>query len=149
MNSPSHVAQRSSTIDLRPRYSECDPMGVVHHAAYIPWLEMGRTELLRDSGMTYAALEEQDVLLVVVDLQVKYRASARYDQPLQLTTTLVQSSRVKIEHAYELRRVEASTAPEAWPILLIASTTLARVDRQGKVQALPDWLANIPRLPAG
>lgn len=149
MNPPGHVARRSSTIDLRPRYSECDPMGVVHHAAYIPWLEMGRTELLRDSGMTYAALEEQDVLLVVVDLQVKYRASARYDQSLQLTTTLVQSSRVKIEHAYELRRVEASMSPDTWPILLIASTTLARVDRQGKVQALPDWLGNIPRLLAG
>jgi acyl-CoA thioester hydrolase len=141
-----NVAARACTIDLRPRYNECDPMGVVHHAAYIPWLEMGRTELLRTSGMTYAALEAQDVLLVVVDLQVKYRASARYDQPLQLTTTLVQSSRVKIEHAYELRAADSAAPPDSWPILLIASTTLARVDRQGKVQALPDWLANIPKM---
>jgi acyl-CoA thioester hydrolase len=145
MTLPAITAQRSCTIELRPRYCECDPMGVVHHAAYIPWLEMGRTELLRTSGMTYAAMEEQDVLLVVVDLQVKYRASAKYDQLVQLTTRLVQSSRVKIEHDYELRLVVEGQPLEAWPMLLVASTTLARVDRQGKVQALPEWLANIPK----
>ena len=77
-------------------------MGVAHHASYIPWLEMGRTELLRDSGITYAQLEAAGTLLVIVRLDVRYRRPCRYDDLLEIRTRWVGGSRVKIEHEYEV-----------------------------------------------
>jgi len=52
--SPARPVPLEGRVRVRVRYCECDPMGVVHHAAFIPWLEMGRTELLRDAGVSYA-----------------------------------------------------------------------------------------------
>ena len=133
------------TLSLRPRYNECDPMGVVHHAAYVPWLEMGRTELLRVGGLSYAQLEAMGVLLAIVDLQVKYKRSARYDDQLELITTVTGGSRVKIVHGYELRLVQPAVPDGHWHgeavTILTATTTLACIDRSGRPQALPDWLA--------
>jgi len=123
-------------------------MGVVHHASYIPWLEMGRTELLRDGGLSYAQLEAQGVLLVIVKLDVKYRRPARYDDLLEVRTKLTGSSRVKLEHSYQIALLRSAAAPMSQPpttgddapVLLVATTTLACVDRQGVPQALPEWL---------
>ena len=112
------------------RYAECDPMGVAHHTAYPVWLEMGRTELLRDAGATYRALEDAGILLVVVTLSIRYRRPAKYDDMLTLITRLAGTSKVKIEHEYELRRGDE--------ILATAETTLACVDRSGKAQPIPD-----------
>ena len=75
-----HSPPTSGTLQLRVRYVECDPMGVVHHSSYLPWMEMGRTELLRDVGMSYAALETAGVFLVVTKVEVKYRRPLRYDR---------------------------------------------------------------------
>lgn len=116
-------------IEIRVRYAECDPMGVAHHTAYPVWLEMGRTELLRQHGVTYRELEEQGFLLVVVSLTVRYRRPAKYDDVLTLVTRLSGSSHVKIEHEYELRRGDE--------VLATAHTTLACVNRAGKAQPIP------------
>jgi acyl-CoA thioester hydrolase len=132
-------------------------MGVVHHASYIPWLEMGRTELLRSSGLSYAKLEAQGVLLVIVKLDVKYRRPARYDDLLEVRTRVTGGSRVKIEHAYEIALLAPAAAPDDVhatepadaPIILVATTTLACVDRQGIPQPLPAWLAHGLTPPAG
>ena len=75
-------------LDIRVRYAECDPMGVVHHTVYPVWFEMGRTELLRATGASYREFEEQGLFLVVVRLDVRYRQPARYDDELQLHTRL-------------------------------------------------------------
>ena len=78
-------------IEVRARYPECDPMGVVHHTVYPVWFEMGRTELLRSVGGSYRDLEEAGALLAVTRLEVRYRAPARYDggkQGLQMDHTL-------------------------------------------------------------
>lgn len=130
------------SLTFRPRYNECDPMGIVHHAAYIPWLEIGRTELLRAAGLSYAQLEAQGVLLAIIDLQVKYKASARYDDVLQLHTRVTGGSRVKLVHEYTLTLLHPATGPalDEPRTLLTASTTLACIDRAGRPQALPDWL---------
>lgn len=125
---------------VRARYSECDPMGVVHHAAYIPWLELGRTELLRQTGVSYAELERQGVLLVVVRLSCRYKRPARYDDEIEVRTTVTGGGRVKIEHAYELVR-EPDGAAET---VLTAQTTLGCVDRAGRPRELPAWLV-VPR----
>ncbi len=147
---PAQPLPRVHTLRFRPRYNECDPMGVVHHAAYVPWLEIGRTDLLRAGGMTYAHLEALGVLLAIVSVHVKYKRPARYDDLLELTTTVVGGSRVKIEHAYELRLVEPAITPHnhpdptllpgEMPLLVTACTTLACIDRAGRPQALPEWL---------
>ena len=89
-------------IEIRVRYAEVDQMGVVHHSRYLEYFEMGRTELLRSTGVSYAQLEADGVLLVVVKASVNYSAPARYDDVLVLTTTLERVGQVKIDHSYEL-----------------------------------------------
>lgn len=114
-------------------------MGVAHHGSYVPWLEMARTELLRTSGVSYAQLEAAGVFLVVAKLGVVYRRPVLYDDVVEIACTVQGGGRVKIDHTYEIAVVEragmACTEPAA-----SASTTLACVDRDGRVTPLPDWL---------
>jgi acyl-CoA thioester hydrolase len=126
---------QSIATEIRVRYSECDPMGVAHHAAYPVWLEIGRTELLRAAhpgGLTYRDLEARGILLAVVALNIRYKRPARYDDLLTLHTRLVSAGHVKIEHEYEL------TCDGI--VLATASTTLACLDREGKPCELPQEL---------
>lgn len=141
---------------MRVRYCECDPMGVAHHAAYIPWLEMGRTELLREGGVSYAELEAAGVFLVIVKLECSYRRPAYYDDLLEVRTRVVGGgSRVKIRHEYEVVRAE-SAAPAGvsggtgleqrrtpGEVLMTGSSLLACVDRSGRPTAMPDWLVAV------
>ena len=83
----SSLPRVQGSIDIRVRYCECDPMGVVHHTVYPVWFEMGRTELLRSTGRTYRDMEAQNMLLAVVKLEVVYKQPARYDEVVQLRTT--------------------------------------------------------------
>lgn len=119
----------SLELPLRVRYVECDPMGVAHHSAYPVWLEMARTELLRARGAVYRQLEERGVLFVVARLEVRYRRPARYDDQLTIAVSVAPSAGVKIEHAYEVRR--------GAELLATAKTTLACVDRDGRLQPVP------------
>ena len=137
---PSAPVPREGTVKLRVRYCECDPMKVVHHAAYIPWLEIGRTEILRGTGVTYAAMEAAGSFLVIVKLEAKYRRPVLYDDLVEIRTRVSGGSRVKIEHEYEVVVVERHGEP-ADISACIAATTLACVDTQGRPQELPDWLA--------
>jgi acyl-CoA thioester hydrolase len=124
----------SGEISIRVRYAETDRMGLLHHANYLVYFEQGRTELLRSMGYAYRDLEDQGYLLVLTKLEIKYRSPARYDDLLTLRTTVVRSTAVRIDHRYELLRDRA--------ILAEGTSTLACVDREGKVQALPDFLRN-------
>ena len=119
-------------IRIRPRYSECDPMGVVHHTVYPIWFEMGRTELLRMTGVSYRELEEQDILLAVVRLDVRYRSPARYDEELELETELKSVGRVKVVHEYRLKR--------AGDLLVTGTTTLACLNRDGTPRLIPELM---------
>ncbi len=120
-------------IEIRVRYSECDPMGVAHHTAYPVWFEMGRTELLRAArGLRYRDLEAQGVFLAVVKLDVRYKRPARYDDVLALETTMTRSGRAKLEHAYELFRDGVRLAT--------GSTTLVCLDSDGRPRPIPDGL---------
>lgn len=135
---PSAVPATSGEVTLRVRYCECDPMGVVHHAAYVPWLEMGRTELLRTAGVSYAELESAGVFLVIVKLECRYKRPARYDDIITVCTRVRGASRVKIDHEYEVVRQLGSGERE---VCCTAATTLACVDGQGHVRQLPAWLS--------
>lgn len=116
-------------------------MGVAHHASYVPWLEIGRTELLRSTGVSYRTLESHGVFLVIVKLDVRYRRPIRYDDVVEVRTKVVGGSRVKIEHEYELAVVERDGKATDEPVAA-AYTTLACVDGAGKIRELPAWLAS-------
>ena len=121
-----------TTIELRVRYAECDPMGVAHHSAYPVWFEMARTELLRQAGSVYAQLEADGLFIVVARLAVNYHRPARYDDVLKVTAALRRSSAAKIEHDYEIHRGAER--------LCTGSTVLACVDGAGRVQPVPEAL---------
>ncbi|MBM4110533.1 MAG: acyl-CoA thioesterase [Phycisphaerae bacterium] len=124
-----------ASIDLpvRVRYVECDPMGVVHHTVYPVWFEMARTELLRSKGGSYRAMEEAGMMLAVVRLEARYRAPARYDDLLTVHCELLASGPVKIEHRYRVTRDGT--------LLVEGATTLACINRDGKLQSVPADLA--------
>jgi acyl-CoA thioester hydrolase len=119
-------------LEIRVRYTECDPMGVAHHTAYPVWFEMGRTELLRDDRISYRDLETQGFLIAVVKLNVQYKRPARYDDLLSLETSITDRGRATIEHAYQLHRDGV--------LLTTATTTVVCVDRDGRPQPLPEVL---------
>lgn len=77
------------TSTLRVRYAETDAMGVVHHAAYVPWFEVGRVNLLRAAGCPYGDIEARGLLVVLSDLQVRYRSPARFDDEVVIETQLI------------------------------------------------------------
>ena len=111
---------------LRPR-----PIGwgSLHHANYIVYFEQGRTELLRKRGMTYRDMETRATLLVIIDLDCKFKRPAYYDDLLTLRTSVERVTHVKIVHKHEVFRDGV--------LLAEGHTTLACVDRQGRPQALP------------
>lgn len=120
------------TITIRVRYPEVDGMGFVHHSRFLQYFEMGRVELLRSLGYSYADLEREDVLFVVVRVDCRYKAPARYDEELALTTRVVKQTHVRIDHTYELKR--------GGTVLAEATTTIACVDREGNLRQIPEAL---------
>ena len=116
-------------ITFRVRYPECDPMNVVHHSRFFQYFEMGRVELLRASGISYAQLEMEGILFAVVKVECRYRSPARYDDQLTLTTRIVRQTHVRIDHAYVLKRDNT--------VIAEAATTIACVDRQGNLREIP------------
>lgn len=119
-------------IEIRVRYQETDAMGILHHANYFTYFEIGRTEMLRQGGRDYRSLEAEGTFMVVVRIACRYHRPAKYDDLLTLRTTLERVSAAKIEHSYQLRRGQELIAE--------GTSTLACVDSQGKVQRVPDWL---------
>jgi acyl-CoA thioester hydrolase len=120
----------SCDLSLRVRYAESDPMGYLHHSKYFEYFEMGRTELLRQAGFRYRDLEERGVLFVVAKVECRFLAPARYDDELVLTTRIDRMTRARIDHSYTLRRENA--------VLCEAKTTLACVNREGRLIPIPD-----------
>ncbi len=122
------------TITIRVRYPEADAMGYLHHSRYLQYFEMGRIEVLRSLGFSYAELEKMGIFFVVVKVQVTFKAPARFDDELQLTTTVTKQTHVRYDHSYELRR--GST------LLAEGSTTIACVGPDGQIIAIPEALQN-------
>lgn len=107
-------------------------MGLLHHANYFTYFEMGRTELLRASGGNYRRMEEDGIFAVVVKAQCSYHKPARYDDVLKIRTVVKRITPAKIEHEYYVTRDGQRLAT--------AQISLALVDRQGQVIQVPAWL---------
>ena len=119
-------------IEIRVRYQETDGQGRVHHANYLTWFELGRVELLRASVHSYRELEEAGIFLVVAEVTVRYFLPAFFDDVLRLRTTAVRAKGARIEHHYEIFRGDE--------LLAEGETTVACIDRSGRVARLPEWL---------
>jgi acyl-CoA thioester hydrolase len=120
-------------LTIRVRYAETDRMGLLHHANYFVYFEMGRTELLRAKGLSYRDVEDAGHFLVLVEIGCKFKRPAYYDDLLTLRTTLAKVTHVKIVHEYQLFRDGV--------LLAEGHSTLACVDREGKPQPLPEMLS--------
>ena len=91
----------TTTNKLRVRYAETDQMGVVYHANYAIYFEVGRTEMFRQIGLPYAKMEENGIMLPLIDLHCNYKQSAKYDDELTIVTTLEEMPNVKIKFNYK------------------------------------------------
>jgi acyl-CoA thioester hydrolase len=117
---------------IRVRYAETDQMGVVYHANYFVWFEVGRVELCRQLGLEYATMEtEDDSFIVVAKASCRYKRPARFDELLTVRTRVAEWQRRTIRFAYE---VFNQTSGE----LIAAGETLHVIcDRLGRPKSLP------------
>ena len=123
-----------TTTTLRVRYGETDKMGIVYYGNYATYLEQGRTEWLRDIGSSYKWMEDNGIHLPVVELSVKYKAPARYDDVLTVTTTLKKIPTYSIEFTYEIHNQEGQ-------LLITGETSLVFVNSiTNKLQRAPNYL---------
>src|SRR5437870_12594131 len=81
---------------FRVRYAETDAMGIAHHSSFVVWMEMGRTEFMRAHGFTYRELEAMGVMMPVLELNMRYKQPAYYDDELRVTTWVEELSRVRL-----------------------------------------------------
>jgi acyl-CoA thioester hydrolase len=106
------------------RYAETDMMGVVYHANYLPWFEVGRTTLLKEMGLSYRQLETDGYRLPVLEVSAKFSRPAVYDDTLTIVTTLREKPLLRIRLEYEVRRGE--------DLLATGFTVHAFIDREGR-----------------
>jgi acyl-CoA thioester hydrolase len=118
-------------IQFRVRYGETDRMGVVYHAEYLAWCEMGRTEYIRSRGMSYADMERRGVPLVVAEASIRYHAPARYDDMIRVSTVLSELGSRGLTFDYVITNAESGQR------LASASTTLVALDATGKAVTIP------------
>jgi len=119
-------------IEIEVRYYETDGQGVVHHANYLPYFELARVKMLQQMGYDYAELEREGIFLVVHSIQCRYLLPARFGDTLRLVTEVTRATSARIDHTYQVFRDQQ--------LLVKASSTIACVSREGKLQRMPDFL---------
>jgi acyl-CoA thioester hydrolase len=122
----------SHEIEIRVRYQETDAQGHVHHANYITWFELGRTEMLRSVDRDYDALERSGVMLVVAEMNVKYYRPSHFGDVVTLRTEVVEARGARIKHRYQVTL--------KGELLAEGESVVASVDANGRARRLPDWL---------
>lgn len=125
------VTPFETSIEFRVRYAETDQMGVVYHANYLVWCEMGRTDLLRKLGASYADLERDGVFLAVADVRIRFRGSARYDERVRVRTRLSRLRSRGVSFGYVVENVEDGSR------LADAEIDLLCIDSTGRTRKLP------------
>lgn len=125
----------SHEITIRVRYHEVDGQGRVHHANYLNYFEWVRVEMLRAAGLSYKKFEEAGLMLVVSEMNIQYFLPAEFDDSLVVKCTVLSARGARIRHRYEVKRGEE--------LLVRAETTIACVDRTGRVRRLPEDLQSV------
>jgi acyl-CoA thioester hydrolase len=110
MTEVNHESLVSGQARVRVRYAETDQMGVVYHANYLVWFEVGRVELMRQCGFSYSRMEiEEGCGIAVVDARIRYKAPARYDDQLLIETRVAKVRGSVIHFRYAIMRECDST----------------------------------------
>ena len=126
-----------STAEFRVRYADTDHFGVVYYANYLNWLEAGRTEILRDNGITYADLEKQGIFAPVVKLEMEYKAPAGYDDIVVVETRIAKVGNSSVEFHYDIRRKSGNL------LLATGKTVNVFISRDRKPVRVPDEIRSI------
>ena len=126
-----------STSRLRARYVETDQMGVVHHSAYLAWMEVARTDYLRGRGLPYKELEARGYRMPVLAVEVRYLLPALYDDDILVKARLARASGVRFTFEYEVFRASDGT------LLCRARTDHAATDHEGRPKRMPKELARL------
>ena len=124
------IQQGFSETRVRVRYAETDQMGVVYHANYLVWFEVGRVEFIRQLGMDYKKMEEEDgAMIAVAEVTARYKAPARYDDELLVRTTLagVRGSIVRFRYAV-LRAEDEVLLCEGETVHVVVGSDMKRRD---------------------
>jgi len=127
------------TLDWRVSYADTDRMGVVYYANYLVLFERGRTEMLRDKGYPYKAMEDAGTYLPVVDAQIRYKAPARYDDRLTVRTRVSDLGRASITFDYQIVHAETGA------VVVEGSTKHPFVNNQWKPVRTPDFIQSLFR----
>ncbi len=117
---------RQSETLVRVRYKDTDQMGVVYYANYFVWFEVGRTDFLREFGMSYKDLEQNELFLPVIEAYCKYKNPARYDDQLKVITRLQFLQEVRLGFQYEIIQADSGE------LLVQGETAHAFVNKSGK-----------------
>ncbi|MFD0051190.1 acyl-CoA thioesterase [Actinomycetes bacterium NPDC127524] len=91
-----------SKKNIEVRYAETDQMGVVYHTNYIVWMELGRTELVKDLGFNYAEMEKDGIISPVIDVNVSYKRPVRYGETALVKTWIEHYDGIRIIYGYEI-----------------------------------------------
>jgi len=133
---------QETVSDIRVRYAETDQMGVVYHANYLVWCEIGRTDFIRRCGMSYADMERRGIRLAVTEATLRLLASARYDDLVRVTTRLASLRSRAVQFAYEIAHAGTGVRIAA------ATTTLVSITDEGRTASLaPEIRALLERGP--
>ena len=131
MTSPS--SPKAYEVRIRVRYAETDKMGVVYHANFFVWMEVGRVELMRSLGFEYRQMElEADCHLPVVDARCRYKSPAYYDEEIIIRTELRNVRGSLIHFGYAVLRQNDGT------VLAEGETTHLVVNSRMEMRTLPE-----------
>ena len=130
---------REHRSELRVRYAETDQMGVVYHANYLVWCEIGRTDYIRSLGRSYADMEADGITLAVSEATMRFVGSARYDDPIAVYTQLTALRSRAMSFGYRIEHAASGR------VLVTATTTLVALDRTGRPARLPEPVLRILR----
>jgi acyl-CoA thioester hydrolase len=131
-------ARVAGSTHVRAYFSDTDPMGVVYNGKYLTWMEIGRTELLRDRGMAYAEVEAKGISLPVTEARMRVRLPARYDDRIRIETRIGPVRTREITFFYRMYRGDR--------LLVEGRTTHVPVrKRSGRATRMPEWLLDTIR----
>ena len=136
MSEPAGVSE----ISVRVNYSETDQMGVVYHARYVVWLDMARTEHLRQAGMSYKEVEAMGVRLAVGELAIRYRQPARYDDQVRIRCWVRELGSRRILFGYAIEHAESNQ------LLATATTAMFSINGEQRPTRLPDQVMRLLRV---
>lgn len=111
-----------NTLTFRVRYAETDQMGIVHHANYPVWYEMGRTEMFRTIGLPYDEMERRGIMLPLINLHCDYKKPAYYDEELRVVTRLKELPSVRIRFDYQIINASGELLNEGYTTLVFTDS---------------------------